>query len=67
VPATKDDVARLRAAYDVLRSGDLAPMAPLMDDKIPGSATLAWAIRRRSAPAARKRWSFSNAPPIGCR
>jgi ketosteroid isomerase-like protein len=34
MPATKEDVARLRAAYDAMRAGDVTPLAELMDEKI---------------------------------
>ena len=34
MPATKEDVVRLRAAYDAMRSGDVTPLAELMDEKI---------------------------------
>ena len=34
VPVTKEDVARLRAAYEAMRSGDVTPLAELMDEKI---------------------------------
>ena len=32
--ATKEDVVRLRAAYEAMRSGDVTPLAELMDEKI---------------------------------
>jgi ketosteroid isomerase-like protein len=34
VPATTEDVVRLRAAYEAMRAGDVTPLAELMDDKI---------------------------------
>ena len=34
MPATQEDVVRLRAAYDAMRSGDVTPLAELMDEKI---------------------------------
>ena len=34
MPATKEDVVRLRAAYEAMRSGDVTPLAELMDEKI---------------------------------
>jgi ketosteroid isomerase-like protein len=34
VPATKEDVVRLRAAYEAMRSGDVTPLAELMDEKV---------------------------------
>ncbi len=34
MPATEEDVVRLRAAYDAMRSGDASPLAQLMDEKI---------------------------------
>ena len=34
MPATKEDVVRLRSAYEAMRSGDVAPLAELMDEKI---------------------------------
>jgi len=34
VPATKEDAVRLRSAYEAMRSGDVAPLAELMDEKI---------------------------------
>jgi ketosteroid isomerase-like protein len=34
MPATEEDVVRLREAYDAMRSGDVNPLAELMDDKI---------------------------------
>jgi ketosteroid isomerase-like protein len=34
VPATKEDVVRLRAAYEAMRSGDVTPLVELMDEKI---------------------------------
>jgi len=42
MPATEEDVFRLRAAYDAMRSGDVNPLAELMDENIRwiGSETL---------------------------
>ncbi|SRR5712692_2454155 len=42
MPATDEDVVRLRAAYDAMRSGDVTRLAHLMDEKIRwiGDATL---------------------------
>ena len=34
MPATEEDVVRLRAAYEAMRSGDITPLAELMDEKI---------------------------------
>ena len=34
MPATKEDVVRLRAAYEAMRAGDVTPLAELMDEKI---------------------------------
>jgi ketosteroid isomerase-like protein len=34
VPATKEDVLRLRAAYEAMRAGDVTPLAELMDEQI---------------------------------
>jgi ketosteroid isomerase-like protein len=34
MPATEKDVVRLRAAYDAMRSGNVAPLAQLMDKNI---------------------------------
>jgi len=34
VPATKEDVVRLRAAYEAMRTGDVTPLAELMDQKV---------------------------------
>jgi ketosteroid isomerase-like protein len=34
VPATKEDVVRLRAAYEAMRSGDVTPLTELMDEKV---------------------------------
>ncbi len=34
MPATQEDVVRLRAAYDAMRSGDVTPLALLMDENI---------------------------------
>jgi ketosteroid isomerase-like protein len=34
VPATEGDVANLRAAYDALRGGDVAPLGQLMTEDI---------------------------------
>ena len=34
MPATKEDAVRLRSAYEAMRSGDVAPLAELMDEKI---------------------------------
>jgi ketosteroid isomerase-like protein len=34
VPATKEDLVRLRAAYEAMRAGDVTPLAELMDEKI---------------------------------
>jgi ketosteroid isomerase-like protein len=34
MPATEEDVVRLRAAYDAMRSGDVIPLAELMDENI---------------------------------
>jgi ketosteroid isomerase-like protein len=34
VPATKEDVVRLRAAYEAMRDGDVTPLTELMDEKI---------------------------------
>ena len=34
VPVTEEDVARLRAVYEAMRSGDVMPLAELMDEKI---------------------------------
>jgi len=34
VPVTKEDIVRLRAAYEAMRSGDVTPLAELMDEKI---------------------------------
>ena len=34
MPVTEADVARLRTAYEAMRSGDVTPLAELMDEKI---------------------------------
>ena|SRR5579864_2359309 len=34
MPATQEDVIRLRAAYDAMRSGDVIPLAELMEVNI---------------------------------
>ena len=34
MPATKEDVVRLRAAYEAMRSGDVTPLTELMDEKV---------------------------------
>jgi ketosteroid isomerase-like protein len=34
VPATKEDVVRIRAAYEAMRSGDVTPLTELMDEKV---------------------------------
>ena len=34
MPATEEDVVRLRAAYDAIRSGNVIPLAELMDENI---------------------------------
>jgi ketosteroid isomerase-like protein len=34
MPATEEDIFRLRAAYDAMRSGDVNPLAELMDEDI---------------------------------
>jgi ketosteroid isomerase-like protein len=34
LPATDEDVVRLRAAYDALRSGDVIPLVDMMDENI---------------------------------
>ena len=34
MPATDEDVVRLRAAYEAMRAGDITPLAELMDEKI---------------------------------
>jgi ketosteroid isomerase-like protein len=34
MPATEEDVVRLRAAYEAMRSGDVNPLAELMDENI---------------------------------
>ena len=34
MPATEEDVVRLRAAYEAMRAGYVTPLAELMDEKI---------------------------------
>jgi ketosteroid isomerase-like protein len=34
MPASEEDVVRLRAAYDAMRSGNVIPLAELMDENI---------------------------------